>query len=192
MGKPLPPSPAVLILAAFSRHDAALAWARQRSADTWGPVVCESPVFHFTETDYYRQTMGSDLRKVFFAFQRPWDPGELVEIKLETNRWEEEYALAAGHPETRPLNLDPGYVTLAKLVLASTKDFAHRVHLSRGIYAEITLQYRHHRWVHHEYTFPDYRRPDYQQFFTECREVLQRARSCQSRYNPQRRHFPDA
>ena len=77
-------------------------------------------------------------------------------------------------PEPRPLNLDPGYLTLGKLVLASTKDFAHRIYLSRGIYAEVTLQYRHRRWEHHQYTFPDYRREDYQQFFSECREGMKR------------------
>ena len=58
--------------------------------------------------------------------------------------------------------------------MASTKDFAHRIYLSRGIYAEITLQYRHHRWQHHEYTFPDYRRTDYQEFFEKCREWQRR------------------
>jgi len=98
------------------------------------------------------------------------EPEKLVEIKLTTNRWEEEYAAEAGKPEPRPLNLDPGYLTLGKLVLASTKDFAHRIYLSRGVYAEVTLQYRHRRWQHHEYTFPDYRRADYQEFFSECRQ----------------------
>ena len=112
--------------------------------------------------------MGPGLKKVFFAFQRPFDPAELVDIKLETNRWEEEYRRRQAGPcrKPRPLNLDPGYLTLGKLVLASTKDFAHRIYLSRGIYAEVTLQYKHHRWQHHEYTFADYRRDDYQQFFT--------------------------
>jgi hypothetical protein len=164
----------MLLLAAFSRHDAALDWARQRAAETWGPVEMESPRFAFSETHYYDATMGPGLKKVFFTFRRPLDPAELVDIKLLTNRWEEEYAAAAGQDEHRPLNLDPGYLTLGKLVLASTKDFAHRIYLSRGIYAEVTLQYKHHRWQHHEYTFADYRREDYQRFFTECRESLHR------------------
>ena len=76
--------------------------------------------------------------------------------------------------EPRPLNLDPGYLTLGKLVLASTKDFAHRIYLSRGIYAEVTLYYRHGRWEHHQFTFADYRREDYQHFFSQCRDVLHR------------------
>jgi hypothetical protein len=172
MGEPSPPPPAMLLLAAFSRHGAALDWARRQAVEAWGPIALESPRFDFLETHYYDATMGPGLKKVFYAFERPFDSAELVEIKLATNRWEEEYAAAGGHAESRPLNLDPGYLALGKLVLASTKDFAHRIYLSRGIFAEVTLKYRHHQWRHHEYTFPDYRRVDYQEFFSQCREIL--------------------
>ena len=74
MGQPTPHSPALLLLAAFSRHLAALAWARRQAAAAWGPVALESPTFEFTQTDYYQPTMGKDLRKRFFAFARPFDP----------------------------------------------------------------------------------------------------------------------
>jgi hypothetical protein len=173
MGQPSPHCPALLLLlAAFSRYEAALDWARRRAVDAWGAITLESPAFAFTETDYYEPTMGPGLKKTFFAFAAPFDPGDLVQRKLLTNQWEAEYARAAGHPEPRPLNLDPGYLTLGKLVLASTKDFAHRIYLADGIYGEVTLFYRHHRWQHHDYTFPDYRRADYQQFFSQCRETI--------------------
>jgi hypothetical protein len=72
------------------------------------------------------------------------------------------------------LNLDPGYLTPAKLVLASTKDHAHRLYLARGIYAEVTLYFKGRRWQYRDWTFPDYRRDDYQQFFSACRELLRR------------------
>jgi hypothetical protein len=162
----------MLLLAAFSRHGEALDWARQKAVEAWGPIELESPRFDFAETHYYDASMGPGLKKMFFAFQRPIDPETLVDIKLETNRWEEEFAASASHDEPRPLNLDPGYLTQAKLVLASTKDFAHRIYLARGIFAEITLQYKHRRWQHHEYTFADYRRADYQEFFTKCRDAI--------------------
>ena len=175
MGQPGAPRSALLLMAAFSRYDAALQWARTRATEAWGPLALESPAFEFAETDYYEATMGPGLRKTFFTFTRPLDPADVAEIKLQTNAWEEEYARTAGHAEPRPLNLDPGYLTLGKLVLASTKDFAHRIYLQRGIYAEVTLIYRHHRWQHHEFTFADYRRADYQQFFSQCRDWLHRA-----------------
>jgi hypothetical protein len=174
MGQPACHPPVMLILAAFSRHEAALQWAAARAIQTWGPAALESPAFEFNETSYYDATMGPGLRKRFWGFARPLDPADLPEIKLLCNRWEAEYAAAAAHPEPRPLNLDPGYLTLAKLVLASTKDFAHRIYLGRGIYAEVMLLFKHHRWQHHEYTFADYRREDYQRFFSACRDWLQR------------------
>jgi hypothetical protein len=211
MGEPTFPQPAMLILAAFSRHAEALEWAEERAVGAWGPVEMKSPAFDFTETEYYTPTMGPGIKKVFFAFDKPFDPAELVECKLTANAWEAEYAnlpsprplrgarrgaggeggvddaakssphpnplpkgegMIIRHPEPRPLNLDPGYLTLGKLVLASTKDFAHRIYLHSGVYAEVTLFYKHHRWQHHEYTFADYRRADYQRFLSECRERL--------------------
>ncbi|MFH1268400.1 MAG: DUF4416 family protein [Planctomycetota bacterium] len=174
MGVPAPSSPGLLLLAAFSRHEAALWWARRRAVEAFGPVALQSPTFEFCETDYYQPTMGSDLRKTFLAFAEPVDPARMVDIKLQTNAWEEAYAQGSEHAEPRPLNLDPGYLTLGKLVLASTKDFCHRIYLERGIYAEVTLFYRHGRWEHHPWTFADYRRGDYQEFFCECRGYLHR------------------
>jgi len=174
MGQPTQHVPALLLMAAFSRHEAALDWARTRAIEMWGPLALVSPHFQFAETHYYDATMGPGLLKTFFVFEQLADPEKLVEIKLLTNHWEDEYAALAGHTEPRPLNLDPGYLTLGKLVLASTKDFAHRIYLSQGIYAEVTLQYRHHQWQSHEYTFPDYRRADYQAFFSKCRDLLKK------------------
>jgi len=181
MGHPTPHPPALLLLAVFSRHEAALDWARRRAVEVWGDLALESPAFDFHQTEYYTPSMGPGLRKVFFAFQRPFDPAMLVDVKLQTNQWEDEYAASASHAEPRPLNLDPGYLTPGKLVLASTKDFVHRIYLSRGIYAEVTLFYRHHRWQHHDYTFPDYRRPEYHAFFTQCREWLKRTEEVRGR-----------
>jgi hypothetical protein len=112
------------------------------------------------------------LLKQFVVPAQTIDPGRLSAIKQLTNDWEAEYAAGAGHPESRPLNLDPGYLTLAKLVLASTKDHAHRIYLADGIYSEVTLSYRGKAWQPFDWTYPDYRRADFQQFFTECRGLL--------------------
>jgi hypothetical protein len=172
MGQPTDPAPVLLLLAAFSRHEGAIAWARGRAEAAWGPVALESPPFPFEQTHYYDTTMGPRLRKVFFALARLADPASLVDWKLATNAWEQEYAATAGHTESRPLNLDPGYLTLGKLVLASTKDFAHRIYLGRGIYAEITLYYKERAWQHHGWTFRDYRSEEYHAFFSMCREYL--------------------
>ncbi len=167
--------PVLPITAAFSRYEAALDWARERMAEAWGPVALVSPTFDFAETDYYLPTMGGPIHIVFWAFERLVDPGTLPEIKLQANAWEAEYTGLGRHPEPRPLNLDPGYLTSAKLVLASTKDHAHRIYLSRGIFAEVTLYFKLGHWQHREFTFPNYRRADYQAFFSQCRDYLRDA-----------------
>jgi Domain of unknown function (DUF4416) len=178
MGDVYAPAPVMLIIAVVSRHSAALGWAREIAIQHHGPIALTSDAFDFTETDYYAATMGTGLKKQFLAFERMIDPGAMAEIKRQTNQWESEYAALGRHPEPRPLNLDPGYITPAKLVLASTKDHAHRIYLRDGIYAEVTLAFRQRQWHPLEWTYPDYRRDDYHRFFSECR---QRVLNCGAR-----------
>ncbi len=159
-------------MAAFSRYPAALDWARERAVRECGPLVLESTRFLHNETSYYEPSMGSDLLKTFFAFESLIDPAALVAWKHASNAWEQEYKERASHPEERPLNLDPGYLTEAKLVLATTKDRDHRLYLDRGIYGEVTLHFHHGAWQERPWTYPDYRRADYHDFFTQCRNFL--------------------
>jgi len=167
-----PHPPVLLVLAAFSRYPEALAWGKETAEDAWGPVALQSEPFDHRETNYYEATMGPDLKKAFFAFEGLVDPAELVRCKETTNEWEVDYQQFGKHPEARPLNLDPGYLTEAKLVLASTKDRDHRLYLDRGIYAENTLYFYRGAWQPRPSTYPDYRRADYHEFFMRCREYL--------------------
>ena len=176
MGEPAKHSPVLPIIAAFSRYPEALDWAKQQVERQWGTVALTSEPFEFVETAYYEASMGPGIRKIFWAMGRLRDPAELVQWKLISGGWEAEYAALGRHPEQRPLNLDPGYITEAKLVLASTKDHAHRIYLSQGIFAEVTLYFKDSRWQHRDWTFPDYRRADYQAFFLRCRDDLRRRR----------------
>jgi hypothetical protein len=161
-------------VAAFSRYGDALDWARQRAIAECGGVVLESERFSHEETMFYEPTMGRGLLKTFFAFERLIDPAAIACLKHRANAWEEEYKAASSWPEPRPLNIDPGYLTQAKLVLATTKDRDHRVYLDRGIFAEVTLHYHHGAWHERPWTYPDYRRADYHRFFVECRDWLRR------------------
>jgi len=175
MGRITQPDPVLAVLGAFSRYEKGLRWAREQAAAAWGPMLLESEAFEFRETEYYAAEMGGGLKKVFFAFDSLIDPAELVARKVQANDWEREYARLGCHPEPRPLNLDPGYLNAAKLVLASTKDHAHRVYLDRGIYAEVTLHFqRGQGWQPRPWTFPDYRRDDYRAFFEQCRDEYRR------------------
>jgi hypothetical protein len=172
MGDILSHRPVLLIAAVFSRHASALDWARKTSAAVWGPIALESDRFAHDETRYYEASMGPDLQKTFFVFEQLVDPARLVDFKLQSNAWEEEFKTASDHSEPRPLNIDPGYLTEAKLVLASTKDRDHRLYLDRGIYAENTLYYTRGAWQSRPWTYPDYLRADYHEFFVKCRDYL--------------------
>ena len=173
MGDIRTPTPTLLLVAATSRYADALNLSREQCETRFGAARLISPAFDFIETDYYDSEMGVGLKKQFWAFDQI-DPGRLAAIKRQTNEWEVEYAALRLHPEPRPLNLDPGYLTLAKLVLASTKDHAHRIYLADGIYAEVTLSFRKGQWQPFDWTYPDYRRADFQAFFTRCRDLLPR------------------
>ncbi len=167
--------PSLFLVAAFSRYPAALDWARTWCESAWGRIVLESERFDFSETDYYDESMGAGQQKTFFALEKLIDPAELSSRKIASNSAELVYATDHAADVLRPLNLDPGYITESKLVLASTKNHAHRIYLSQGIYAEITLRYRGGQWQNWDWTYPDYQRQDFKAFFQECREYLRSA-----------------
>jgi len=135
-----------------------------------------SPAIYFDFTNYYTPTMGAPLSRRFYLFPPGFQPETLPDIKLRTNELEIEAARALDLGVERPLNLDPGYLTLSKLILASTKDHAHRIYLRDGIFAEITLYYRAKSFRPGPYTFPDYASDLYIHFFNETRDKLLRKR----------------
>ena len=137
-----------------------------------GPIALESPCYPFDKTEYYTPTMGAALQRQFFVFQELADPGALADWKLATNGIEEKLTpvLAPSGTPARPINLDPGYLTASKLVLASTKNFAHRLYLRDGIFAEITMNFRGDKWLSHQFTFPDFKSGIYDAFLSQARD----------------------
>ena len=182
MGEIHTPNLVLPVTAVFTRHPSAVLWAKDRIRREWGEIVLESEPTAFSQTHYYDASMGENLTKYLFAVSPLMAPARLVTMKHQSNAWEEEFArLSRENPpgeiaEIRPLNVDPGYVDLGKLVLASTKDYAHRIYLDQGIYAEITLFFRHGKWEKHAWTFPDYGSGIYDRFLNGCREILAKQR----------------
>ncbi|OAI51377.1 hypothetical protein AYO44_00785 [Planctomycetaceae bacterium SCGC AG-212-F19] len=174
MGEPRQPVPVMLVVAAFSRHPEVLAWATQRLEERFGTVALASTPFAFNQTAYYQPTMGAELQKQFMAFRELIAPDWLAEIKLATNKLEQEIGSTNSWPEPRPLNLDPGILTLGKFHLATTKDQAHRVYLRDGIFAEVTLRYESGAFVPWPWTYADYRLPEVLAFMKEAREYYHR------------------
>jgi hypothetical protein len=170
MAEPRPPAPALLVVAAFSRHPEALAWARRQLEGAFGPVGMTSAPFVFDQTRYYEPAMGPDLRKQLLVFQDLVPADCLPGVKLRTNELEQELARGGAYPEPRPLNLDPGLLTLGKFLLATTKDQAHRVYLNEGIFAEVTLRFEAGAFAPWPWTYADYRRPEVLAFLGAARE----------------------
>lgn len=170
MAAPRPITPALLIVAAFSRHLDALAWGRERLEQTYGPIGVVSEPFDFHHTSYYASEMGVELRKQLFAFERLISPETLPDIKRQSNTLEAELASTATYPEERPLNLDPGYLVLGKFILATTKDQQHRIYQRDGIFTEVTLKYQAGAWEPWPWTYADYREPFVHAFLLEARD----------------------
>lgn len=164
--------PVYLLAAITSRYDEAFNWCQNKLIEAWGPLDLSSERFCFSETSYYEKSMGSELKKQFWVFDQLVDPASLPEFKILSNQLEESYAETTDWPVERPINIDPGYLTEAKLVLATTKDRDHRIYLSQGIYAEVTLFFNRGQWKERPWTYPDYQREDFQDFFTRCRNEL--------------------
>ena len=174
--------PVLLIIAAFAAREEAIDWGRLQAEASFGPIALESETFRFDRfTDYYESSMGAALLKKFWAFRDLIDPARLAEIKRLTNRWEEECPFTDPGIE-RCLNLDPGYIDLGKLILASTKDHAHRIYLRDGIFAETTLMYTQKKWKALPWSYPDYQSEGYQAFFDRCRDYLRQARQVASKH----------
>ena len=160
----------LLVVAGFSRHETALAWGRERLVGEFGPIGLVSAPFVFDQTRYYEATMGSELRKQFLAFENLVAPDSLPAIKQRTNALERELAGQRVYAEPRPLNLDPGHLSLGKFLLATTKDQSHRVYLRDGIFAEVTLRYQAGAYEPWPWTYADYRQDCVRAFLQEARD----------------------
>jgi len=111
--------------------------------------------------------MGKDLKRKFISFQKLIPPPRISEIKLFTNGIEKRFAKV----NKRRINIDPGYLNSAKLVLATTKDFSHRIYLRKGIFAELTLFYEDKKFHPLKWTYPDYCSQPYYDILNRIRDI---------------------
>ncbi|NLE77937.1 MAG: DUF4416 family protein [Chloroflexi bacterium] len=165
MGEIHAPQPVKLIVSLLGGQRDLLETAQARLADRFGVCDYASAALPFVQTPYYEAEFGPSLLRRIVAFRRLVDPGELAAIKRLTNDWEQEWSSGG----RRQINLDPGYVSMAKLVLATTKNFAHRIYIGQGIFAEVTLRYAKGGFQPWPWTYPDYASEEYRAIFGEIR-----------------------
>jgi len=154
MGKPKDPQPAKLFMSLIASENDFFQQGVQDLFATLGEIDTISQRFPFDFTDYYMPEMGKPLFRHFITFERLISIPALPDIKQATNRLEEKYAAPDGK---RRINIDPGYICLEHVILATTKGYTHRPYLRDGIYADLTLIYRNKSFQPLEWTYPDYR-----------------------------------
>ncbi len=166
MGTAREPQPVKLIASLLTGDLGLLAAVKESLSRAFGPIDFESELLPFDHTDYYAAEFGPGLQRQIVTFAELVDPGDLPAIKRKTNDVEQ---ASAAHGSRR-VNIDPGYVSLGKMVLASTKNHAHRLYLGKGIYGEGTLTYQRGRFRAWSWTYPDYASEDYCVLFDQIRE----------------------
>ena len=166
MGVAILPKDVKLFSAIMFHDENVLDQVKATLTELWGPIEVESAIFDFTHSDYYLAEMGADLKKQFIVFLKMVPPDFLVAAKLITNEIEQKH-LKNGR---RQVNLDPGYISAAKVVLATTKDYVHRIYLGRGIYGDVHLKSSKRQLVPNEWTYPDYKMPQTIAFFDKVRK----------------------
>jgi len=166
----------VLFFIALTSRDLSLKKALLKGLEnTLGMVVLEGPVYEFSKfTSYYEEEMGSPLFKTLLFFEILKDPEDLVELKHLCYEMEKEHS----QDGKRLINLDPGYLTLSKVILSTFKDYAHRIYLGRSVFAEVEYIFKEGSFRPMPWTYPDYQDPLIISTFNQAREIYKRKLRC--------------
>ena len=169
MGLITPPKPAKLIAGLLiHRPENNRERLFKRLSEQFGPIDETAGGHIFDKTDYYEKEMGAPLHRYFISFEQLVPPDALPEIKLATNQMELEFLNEHGG---RAVNIDPGILTLQNFVLATTKNYTHRIYLGQGIYADLTLIFQKGKYQSLPWTYPDYRDEETHDFLLAVREI---------------------
>ena len=160
------PTPVKPVAAIFSADREKIALAARRFEEEVGRIDYVSPETAFDQTRYYEAEMGQPLMKRFFSVEKLMDPADLVEIKVWTVELESSHTLEG----KRTFNVDPGYISAERLVLATGKNSTHRIYLGRGVWADLTLVYERGRFRTLPWTYPDYASEAVRRAMTDIRK----------------------
>lgn len=131
-------------------------------------IEIKSDPYNFSDyTDYYESEMGIGLQKNFIVFSGFFEADYLPDVKVMTNTLEKKYS----DGDDRRVNLDPGYISNAKLILATTKNYSHRIYLGKGIFGDVHMQFHNGSYTAQPWTYPDYKNELNIQFFNKVRKT---------------------
>jgi len=166
MSEPVIPAKAKLFVGILFSTEDVLCAVEKLLIRRFGDIDFRTKNIPFVHTRYYSD-MGSAQQKVLLSFRKLIRREDIVEIKLYTNRLEKRFS----DNKIRKVNIDPGYVTLSNVYLATCKDFFHRTYLRKGVFLENEYRYVAKRYQPWEWTYPDYQKPEYLFFFHEVRRM---------------------
>lgn len=168
MGKIAKPLPVKLVIGLIYRQASLKNRALGYLKEHFGEIDFLSRPLNFDYTRYYYPEFGSPLKRIFMSFRRLFPQDRLSAIKRATNKLEERFSLKG----KRRINIDPGFLSSGKLVLATTKDNCHRVYLGKGIFSEVTLFYQAGTYRPWPWTYPDYQSKEYIDIFNTIRAIF--------------------
>lgn len=170
--KPIEPDPVKFFVGILFSNEQLMDKAIDLLADQFGEIDFTSREFEFNVSNYYKEEMGYPISRKFISFKNLINPGNLVKIKIETNKIEN----LAGLDGRRKVNLDPGYMDYNKVVLASAKYNGQKIYLDHGIYADLTLLYEKRNFQPFPYSFPDFKTGQYNETFVQIRTLYRSGR----------------
>ena len=168
MSSPSSPDKALLVIGILMQDRALFKETLSELEKLCGEFLFISRWYNFDQTKYYEEEMGNSLSRRFIAFKDLIHQDELKDLKLASYKIEELFSIN----EKRQVNVDPGYLTLDKLVLSTGKNFSHRIYLGDGIFADLTFVYKGNRFVFFDWTYPDYMDDTIVSFFLKLRHYL--------------------
>ncbi len=168
MGKPNFPPKALLFIGVLYSNDDYYIKSLNLLDSQFGEIAMISPPIEWNFSDYYKDELGTNILRRFIFFKNLVEQDNIADIKIITNKIEDSLSI----DNKRNINIDPGYLTHAKVVLASTKDYSHRIYLRNGIFAEITLIFKKDRFIPHLNTYKDYQDTRYLDIFIQARRLL--------------------
>ena len=174
MGNPHVPKSVKFFASLILGNEASLHEAQGELSGYIGKIQETTGLIPFVHSNYYDKEMGSNLLRVFLLFEPLLHRDLLPEIKLKTNEIERSLSIHG----KRTVNIDPGYVALEHVILATTKGYSHRVYLNKGIYADLTLMYQNGTYRALEWTYPDYRESETIFIMNKWRELYKGMLKC--------------
>lgn len=178
MSTPEKPIQAKLVIGLFTKDKSILPKLTEQIAGAYGAIDIVSPWFSFDYTSYYEPEMGGPLFRRMLAFENLICQEDLPDIKLATNRIEGNFS----KENRRRVNIDPGYMTPERFVLATGKNFTHRIYIGKGIYADLTLIFTKNRFQTLDWTYPDYADHEMRSFLVLVRNrYMIKLKGCEKR-----------